>query len=626
MNPPSKSTTSRKNGPANHSAITLDYNELLRICLKYWWIIAACLAIGVVASTYYAKSQISIYSSQATILVPDKAPKIPSLNDGVTTDAKSGDLLKTYEQLLQTRDLSLRVVKALHLESDPEFLGGPTPVSEETATDMLTNRRTIRIHPSTRLIDITVEHHSPKVAEMLADEFARQAIQQDVDRSTQGAVDFSQQLDTQIRDVADELKKLDQAVEDYREAHPDDSLSPTADTVDQNVLALNNQYNADQNTLIQLQQHYLDDNPKVMDAKAKVAADLEQLRQKRDAAQRMSRNSIEYHDLQARADAKRLQYTKLLDVLATSKAAENFDLPSISIAEKAQFPYAPIRPNKQKIVMGGGLGGLMVGLGIIAVIYFMDQSAKSVIQVESFLSLPVLAAVPVLDTSDLRKSRIPTHYDPDSVAAESFRSLRATLFLHDNTQLHRTILMASAIPGEGKTFCSANLAIALAQAGLRTLVIDADLRRSTLLGYFDPAAHEKRPPGLTDIILGKATLSSVMIDSTIENLWILASGSRTRSSAELLSAGTFTALLQEASKSFDRVIIDSAPLNAVSDSLLIIQKVDAALLVVRSGMTPLSESKAALAKFTKSEVALPLGVILNYTQRHAMKVYDYGYN
>jgi capsular exopolysaccharide synthesis family protein len=188
----------------------------------------------------------------------------------------------------------------------------------------------------------------------------------------------------------------------------------------------------------------------------------------------------------------------------------------------------------------------------------------------------------------------------------------------------KTILVASAIPGEGKSFCGANLAVAFAQAGLKTLLIDADLRLPTLHTYFNLPPDEAHT-GFPDVLAGRATLASAVVPSPIPALELLLTTNPVDSPAELLSGIRLPLLLDEAARQYDRIVIDSAPLNAVSDTMLIIQKADAILLVIRAAQTPASECKEALQKIEGAKMK-PLGLILNYIDPHILKPYAYGYS
>jgi len=327
--------------------------------------------------------------------------------------------------------------------------------------------------------------------------------------------------------------------------------------------------------------------------------------------------------LKSEADSYRTQLNNMLKGLQDAQAAVHVTIPGLRVVEEAQLPYAPVRPSKTKSVAVGGFLGLIGGLGFIFGLYFMDSSIRTVSQAESILNLPVIAAVPILTEADA-KSVLPTFSDPQSFVAESFRGLRASLLMQDRENPLKTILVVSAIPGEGKSFCAANLAVAFAQAGLKTLLIDADLRLPTLHTYFNVPAVEGSK-GLVSVLTGRLTLASAVMPSPVPTLELLLTTTPADSPAEVLSGIRMPLLLDEAVSKYDRVVIDSAPLNAVSDTMLIMPKAEAILLVVRASQTPSSESKAAIQKIYSSKMK-PLGLILNYLAAHTLKSYAYGYS
>ena len=333
--------------------------------------------------------------------------------------------------------------------------------------------------------------------------------------------------------------------------------------------------------------------------------------------------SIDYDAMKGEAESYRVQLDNMRKALNEATAAVHVEIPGISVSQEAQMPYVPDSPKKKKAAALGGFIGLVCGMGFIAALYFIDGSIRSVSQAESVLGVSVIAAVPIL-TESTGSSVLPTFSDPQSFVAESFRGLRASLILHDRENPLKTILVVSAIPGEGKSFCAANLAVTFAQAGLKTLLIDADLRLPTLHTYFNVPPGEGIN-GLQSVLSGSATLAAAARLSPIPALWLLLTTVPADSPAELLSGTRLPLLLQEAAKEYDRIVIDSAPLNAVSDTMLIVQKVSAILLVVRASQTPASESKAALQKIEDSKTK-PLGLILNYLDHHHLKSYAYGYS
>jgi len=626
MPPPRKTSSSRGSQEKEIAPLSLDYDYLLRLCVKYWKWLAGGIGAGFLAGFLYASSQTPIYGARAAILVPAKESSVPNVGDVGQSDTHSGDMLNTFVQLLQTKDLVERVVKSEHLNENPEFLpkGVTPPVSEETAAGMLAGDVTIRIRPTTRLIDITVEHPSPQMAQLLANRLAQESVLQEFDQKTQSAGVLSDYLQKEVARLQQKVSESEHAVQDYQASHQEGgSLNDNEDVVDARLKDLNQQYINAQAQVTLLKERYGESHPKLIQAE-KLAEELQdEVDKAQGDAQTLNGQSIGYKALKSVAESYRLQLDNMLKALNDAQVAVHVEIPDISVAEEAQLPYVPDSPNKKKTAAMGGLIGLICGMGFIFGLYFIDSSIRSVSQAESMLSMPVIAAVPIL--TELEGSSIlPTYSDPQSFVAESFRGLRASLILHDREHPLKTILVGSAIPGEGKSFCAANLAVTFAQAGLKTLLIDADLRLPTLHTYFNfPPGEENN--GFPAVLAGRATLASAVVPSQIPNLALVLTTTPAESPAELLSGIRLPLLLDEAARQYDRIVIDSAPLNAVSDTMLIMQKADAILLVVRASQTPASECKAALQKIEDSKMK-PLGLILNYLDHHTLKSYTYGYS
>lgn len=197
--------------------------------------------------------------------------------------------------------------------------------------------------------------------------------------------------------------------------------------------------------------------------------------------------------------------------------------------------------------------------------------------------------------------------DPSSLLAESFRNLRAGLKLLGAKEERKTFLFSSAVPAEGKSFTSANFALSLAQEGARTLFIEADLRKPTAHRTFKVSTPVR---GVTDYLTGQGTLDELVIHFADKNLDLLLAGSLSPNPAELLSAGGFTRLLEEASRKYDRIVIDSAPILAVSDTLLISNSVQTMCLVVRAGSTP-REAVGRAIRLLRNYGAPLSGFVLN---------------
>jgi succinoglycan biosynthesis transport protein ExoP len=220
------------------------------------------------------------------------------------------------------------------------------------------------------------------------------------------------------------------------------------------------------------------------------------------------------------------------------------------------------------------------------------------------------------------------NHDAKSPAAEAFRTLRTSVTMLGRPEARRTFLFTSAIPQEGKTFCSLNFSLALAQQGLNTVVIDGDLRRPAIEKALAP--DSPRRTGVTDYLTGACTLDQIIHETGQKNLHYIPAGTLAPNPAELLAQGNLDNLIEEALLRFDRVVVDSAPVHAVSDTLLMLKKVQTVCLVVRACKTPRKAVGRARELLEKAQAPLA-GVILNLQPRRRLSpgydpYYSYSYD
>jgi succinoglycan biosynthesis transport protein ExoP len=378
----------------------------------------------------------------------------------------------------------------------------------------------------------------------------------------------------------------------------------------------------------------------------------------------LNRTAIGYQELARQAETDRALYESVLRQIKDTNLAKDVKASAVSVVEHSPLPTVPVSPRPTRTILLGLLGGLAVGLAFIFGLDALDRSIKTVDQAESTLGLPVFAAVP--DTTDegpvsrlkRRKKAFGTsNYrvvveTPESPAAEAFRNLRAALSLLGPEAERKVSLFTSAVPNEGKSFTSANYSLALAQQGYRVLLIDGDLRRPNMHKIFRlPNANkgnnsdEDTLPGVTDCLVGEADLASAarvippgeiqLVDESIEltgeiltatggQLSVLAGGRRAPNPAEILAGPFFGQLIAEAATLFDRVVIDSAPILAVSDTLLMMPHVQTVCIVVRAAKTPRPAVRRAITLLAKSGIR-PAGLVLNRLRRSRGVGYYYYY-
>ena len=372
------------------------------------------------------------------------------------------------------------------------------------------------------------------------------------------------------------------------------------------------------------------------------------------AALALNKAAIGYQELARQAETDRALYESVLRQIKETNLTKDVKTNAVSVVEHSPLPRSPVSPSPTKAILLGLLGGLALGLGIVYGSDVLDRSIKTVDQAETILRLPVLAAVPEISKQDavgeVEQKALSTGASyrlvaeaPEGPAAEAFRNLRASLSLLGPEVERKVFLFTSAVPEEGKSFSSANYSLALAQQGYRVLLIDGDLRRPSLHKIFRPESTEGgaegESTGIVDYLVGTVDLSAAIrtvstgrleiaageeLTATGGRLSLLTGGRRAPNPAELLSGPSFGRLVAEAVRLFDRVVIDSAPILAVSDTLLMTPLVQTVCVVVHSGKTQRNAVQRALGMLTGAG-GRPAGIILNRLPRRRGAGYYYYY-
>ncbi|MCZ6689272.1 MAG: polysaccharide biosynthesis tyrosine autokinase [Planctomycetota bacterium] len=291
------------------------------------------------------------------------------------------------------------------------------------------------------------------------------------------------------------------------------------------------------------------------------------------------------------------------------ESSASLDLNNVVVLDKAEVPKIPIWPRKGLIVFLGALLGAIGGIGAAFLIEFLDESVRTVEDVNTSLKLPVLGYVPRISgkAGDVTGRDLISHREPKSTISEYFRTIRTgLLYSHPNGGV-KSLIVTSAGPKEGKTTNAINLAITLAAGGSRVLLVDGDLRRSRIHKAF--GANNDR--GLATYLAGEADFDEVVFKETgVQNLCLVTSGPIPANPAEMLGTDRMLTFMKEAAERFDRVIIDTPPVVAVTDACVLASMADGVIQVV--GSAKISRKVLERGKAQLSAVgARILGVILN---------------
>jgi succinoglycan biosynthesis transport protein ExoP len=293
---------------------------------------------------------------------------------------------------------------------------------------------------------------------------------------------------------------------------------------------------------------------------------------------------------------------------------------AVEILEVAPVPTVPSRPQVPKTMGLALCMGLFAGVGLALHREWKDKRLRSTEEISDLLALPILGVVPAMtspnQTMAIRGQKV--RISPESREAEAFRSLRTAIFHRVPKESARTILVTSAAANEGKSTVVGNLAITIACAGQRVLVVDANLRRPGQYALFGMNPNGK---GLTAVVAGKMSLEEAVIHTKLDNLNILTSGPVVSNPAEMIDSEVFAQVLKKLADQYDRIIVDSPAILAVTDAQILATRCDATILVIRAQGSSRTLSVQAQDRLASVDARI-LGVVVNDVR---LKGDDYGY-
>jgi len=280
--------------------------------------------------------------------------------------------------------------------------------------------------------------------------------------------------------------------------------------------------------------------------------------------------------------------------------------------DHAQLPINPVSPNMRTNVMIAAVLAIVVGIGVIFLLVFLDRSIKSVTDATQAAGAPVLGVIPQVTSADLngtnddRTRDMYVHENPKSSVAECCRSLRTNILFSAADRELKTLVVCSANQREGKTTSVIYLGTTMAQSGQRTLLIDSDMRR--------PRLHKSTgvalTPGLSNLLIGDDDYDALIKPTEVKDLFVLPCGPTPPNPAELLLTKRFEIVLGELAKRFDRIILDSPPIQPVTDAIVLSKRVDGVILVVRASKTMRDELRRS-ARMIRDVGGAIVGVIVN---------------
>lgn len=314
---------------------------------------------------------------------------------------------------------------------------------------------------------------------------------------------------------------------------------------------------------------------------------------------------------------------------------------SVEIVDEPDVNHKPVSPNVSKLTLLGLVGGFFIAFFIVLLIDFFDDTVKESEQLSKKYSKAIFGEIDSMTVEKSRKKRkkdthsnggryLLTEKDIPFSVTETFKSIRSNIIFSLGTSDKKVVAISSPNPSDGKSTTAANIAIAFAQTESSVLLIDADMRK--------PVQHKtfkvKNDEGLSTLIIGKSSVAKSVKSNVIKGLDLLPSGPMPPNPSELLSSEQFKKLLEKLAKDYDYIIIDTPPVNVVSDAMVMKDSINGILLVLRYGITTYADLNNSMKQIELADASL-FGFIMNevkhnhsgayYNYKYKYKYKDYGY-
>jgi succinoglycan biosynthesis transport protein ExoP len=335
----------------------------------------------------------------------------------------------------------------------------------------------------------------------------------------------------------------------------------------------------------------------------------------------LGRRLAEYRRMQGKVARAQSTYEMLRERVKSVDMSKSLDQDVVSILDKAS-PSISIKLGVAKQLVMGGIGGLFLGLLVLFLLDRIDDRVNSFTELRDHFEESVLGQIP-MDRPDVSTGRVPLlkEDDPRQMYAEAFRNIRSSLlYLEVDGPRPKTLLVTSAVPNEGKSTVAANLAVTLAFAGSRTLLVDCDLRRGLVAQQFGLHASH----GLADVLQQKMPWTQALVPSGYPNLTLLPRGKAPSQPGELLLSSRTELFLKEIYDQYDYIIFDSAPVLATDDTTSLAPKIEGTLFVMRASYTSARLTRNALDLLYQRQVGV-LGMIFNAVNTSLPEYYYYQY-
>lgn len=302
------------------------------------------------------------------------------------------------------------------------------------------------------------------------------------------------------------------------------------------------------------------------------------LQDEKQEAMELNQMAIQYGVLKRKAESAKEMYDMLVKRFKEASLTEDIQTVNTRVVDRSEVPGNPVRPQKKRNMLLAVILGLALGTGVSFFAEYMDNTFKSPEDISKILGIPYLGMIPLMKQDKGTEPALISYTSPHSIYSEAYRGIRTNLLFSAADVSPQILHVTSSGPYEGKTVTAANLATTLAQAGETTLIIDCDMRKPMLHKHF----QLERDMGLSNALTGSKDLSEIQFRTYVEGLHCIASGPIPPNPSELLGSKRMQQILDSLSEQYDRIIIDSPPITAVTDASILASRAQGVILVVQA--------------------------------------------
>ncbi|MCW1266952.1 polysaccharide biosynthesis tyrosine autokinase, partial [Acinetobacter baumannii] len=451
---------------------------------------------------------------------------------------------------------------------------------------------------------------------------------QNIERRSAESAQTLKFLDEQLPDLKKQLDDAERQFNKFRQQYNTVDVTKESELYLTQSITLETKKAELEQKQAEMAAKYTAEHPAMREINGQLAAINKQIGELNSTLKQLPDVQRQYLQLYREVEVKTQLYTALLNSYQQLRIAKAGEIGNVRIVDTAVEPVEPIKPKKLLVLILSVFVGGFIGALIALLRNMLRTGIKDSGQIENEMDLPVYATVPRSPIQESRikilkkKKSIPilAVKNSDDIAIESLRSIRTAIHFALANAKNNIIMIAGPSPEVGKLFISTNLATIFAQGNKRVLLIDADMRRGYMHKYFDVDVK----PGLSELLSGQADLQKVLHKTQVANLDVITRGKSPTNPSEILSSNQFKELLEQLQSQYDHIIIDTPPVLAVTDGIIISQYTGVNLIVARYAKSQMKELELTVNRFEQAGVKVN-GFILNDIQR-ASAGYGYGYN